>query len=117
MKAIVYISLLFLFMGSCESATHVDKEVAIEEKVQERLAEFKRIITTRCKKKVLEEAEKLADSIILERARLLTDSLAKPDKPSRPEKPETMRIKDSLLQLAPLFDSTQVTTASSTLEQ
>ncbi len=90
--------------------------MAIEEKVQERLAEFKRVITTRCQKKVLEEAEMLADSIILERARLLTDSLEKPEKPNRPERPETMRVRDSLLRLAPLFDSTQVTTASSTLE-
>ncbi len=117
MKTIAYISLLFIFFYSCESATHVDKEEAIEEKVQERLAEFERVITARCQKKILEEAEALADSIILERARLLTDSLTKPEKPGRPERPATMRIKDSLFQLAPLFKETEVVPASSTLKQ
>lgn len=117
MKIIIYISLLFFFFSACESATYVDKEGAIEEKVQERLAVFKKSITSRCKKSILKEAEALADSIILVRARLLTDSLTKPNKPSRPEKPATIRVKDSLLILAPLFsDTTKITPASSTLE-
>lgn len=117
MRILTYISFLFIFFCSCESATHVDKEQAIEEKVEERLAEFKRIITARCRKQILEEAEVLADSIVMERARLLTDSLAKPEKPIRPERPEKMSIKDSLLQLAPIFDGTDIRPASSTLDQ
>lgn len=118
MKAFLFILCLGLFFTTCESATHIDKEAAIEEKVQERLSNYKHIISQKCRKAILEEASAMADSIILERAKILKDSIERPEKPDRPEKPEVLEIKDSLT-LAPLFESTDTETkpASSTLKE
>lgn len=101
---ILCISIL-LFFFSCESATHVDIDAVIEEKVQERLDEFERIIMQRCRNRALEEAGDLADSIIIERARLQRDTADRPLKPLRPDQPELKSLEDSL-ELAPLFDTT-----------
>ncbi len=113
----LFFSILFigLFMFACESATHIDKEAVIEEKVQERLNSFKRVIMAKCKKAVLEEAGAMADSIILERAKALKDSLPRPLKPSRPEQPDILELKDSLT-LAPFLDEVQQKPASETLQ-
>ena len=97
--------LLFLsFFTACESATHVDIDAVIAEKVQERLVEFESIINRRCKDRALEEAGLLADSIIIEQARSKKDTLDRPLKPLRPDQPTLLQLKDSL-ELAPLFDT------------
>ncbi len=102
---LIYLTILFFGLLSCESATHVDIDAVIEEKVQERLDEFRRVINQRCKDKALEEAGILADSIIIERARLQKDTSERPPRPFRPDQPELMTLEDSL-ELAPLFDTT-----------
>ncbi|WP_020537222.1 hypothetical protein [Lewinella cohaerens] len=94
---------LVLFAG-CESATHVDIDAVIAEKVEERLTEFEAIINRRCLDRALEEAGLLADSIIIEQARRKKDTLDRPLKPLRPDQPELLELKDSL-ELAPLFDT------------
>jgi len=114
MKIFSILLFLGLFFATCESATHIDKDAVIEEKVQERLDNYKRIIFKKCRNKILEEASVLADSIILERAKMLKDSLQRPPKPTRPEKPALLELKDSL-NLAPLFEPANPSTASSTL--
>lgn len=97
--------LLFLSLfTACESATHVDIDAVIAEKVQERLVEFENIINRRCKDRALEEAGLLADSIIIEQARRKKDTLDRPIKPLRPDQPELLQLKDSL-ELGPLFDT------------
>ena len=104
MKRITYLYLLFFFLGgsACESATHIDVDAVIAEKVQERLTEFKRVLDKRCEDRIMEAAGLLADSMILERARLQKDTLDRPLKPTRPEKPELQVLPDSF-RLAPLF--------------
>lgn len=106
MKIKLYSILFFsCLLWSCESVTHIDAEAVIEEKVQERLDKFKRILFDKCKKEVLEKAELQADSIIFERAKALRDSIDKPFRPMRPNEPEKLELQDSL-ELAPLFEIT-----------
>ena len=96
---------LLSFCLACESATHVDIDAVIEEKVTERLDEFQRVVNLRCRNRALEEAGLLADSIIVERARRRLDTLQRPIRPMRPDRPELLRLEDSL-ELAPLFKDT-----------
>lgn len=80
----------------------------IDQQVQERILEYKRILDNRCYEEVLEEANRLTDSILLVRARLERDSLDKPPRPDKPDKPEVKTIIDSV-PVAPLFiDSTDL---------
>jgi hypothetical protein len=102
------IPLLFFLslFTACESATHVDIDAVIAEKVQERLTEFESIVNRRCQDRALEEAGLLADSIIIEQARRKKDTLDRPLKPLRPDQPELLQLKDSL-ELVPLFDTSK----------
>lgn len=93
----------FLTLSACQSSTHVDTDAVIEEKVQERLAEFKRVIDLRCREKVLEEAGLIADSLVLRQARLKKDTFQRPIKPVRPDEPELKTLNDSL-PLKPFFE-------------
>jgi hypothetical protein len=92
-------------LTACQSSTHVDTAAVIEEKVQERLAEFKRVIDLRCREKMLEEAGLIADSLVLMQARLKKDTLQRPVRPVRPGEPELKTLNDSL-PLKPLFEPT-----------
>lgn len=96
--------LLLLALVSCESATHVDIDAVIEEKVAERLNEFERVLMQRCQDRANEEAGAIADSIIIEQARRQKDTLGRPMRPLRPDQPELKTLEDSL-ELAPLFDT------------
>lgn len=91
-------------LASCggDSSTKVQRMAYIEEQVEERIKEYKRILDDRCREDVLEEANRLTDSILLVRARLERDSLDKPPIPDKPEKPEVKTIIDSV-PVAPLF--------------
>ncbi|MEL7220175.1 MAG: hypothetical protein AAGJ93_02585 [Bacteroidota bacterium] len=104
-KSIQLLLLLSVVLSACQSSTHVDTEAVIEEKVQERLAEFKRVIDLRCRDKVMEEAGLIADSLVLLQARLKKDTLQRPVKPLRPDEPELKTLNDSL-PLKPLFEPT-----------
>jgi hypothetical protein len=104
-RSITLILILAAVLSACESATHVDIEAVIEENVQERLAEFKRVIDLRCREKMLEEAGLIADSLVLLQARLKKDTLHRPPRPVRPGEPELKTLNDSL-PLKPLFEPT-----------
>ena len=99
------ILILTIMVSACQSSTHVDIDAVIEEKVQERLAEFKRVIDLRCRDKMLEEAGLIADSMVLLQARLKKDTLNRPLRPVRPDEPELKTLNDSL-PLKPLFETT-----------
>lgn len=85
-----------------DSSTKVQRMAYIDEQVEERIKEYKRILDDRCRENVLEEANRLTDSILLVRARLERDSLDKPPIPDKPDKPEVKTIIDSV-PVAPLF--------------
>lgn len=102
----IAISLSSLIACGKSSGTDEQRMAYINEQVEERINEYKRILDNRCYEKVLEEANRLTDSILLVRARLERDSLDKPPRPNKPDKPEVKTIIDSV-PVAPLFiDST-----------
>lgn len=92
--------------GPDENRVAVD--AFLEQQVEERLETYRRILYQQCRDKVLEEAGKIADSILILEARLKRDSLNKPARPLKPERPELKKLKDSL-KLDPLFRDTSST--------
>ncbi|NRB47836.1 MAG: hypothetical protein HRU41_09210 [Saprospiraceae bacterium] len=104
----VYAGLISLTACGGDGKVKGERMAYIEEQVEERIKEYKRILDERCQEDVLEEANRLTDSILLVRARLERDSLDKPPRPDKPDKPEVKTIIDSV-PVAPLFiDSTEL---------
>lgn len=93
---------LLLLLAACESATYVDTDKVIAEKVQEQLDEYRKVNDQRCRDRVLTEAGRIADSVIMVRARLMKDTIQRPLRPTRPEKPTVLTLEDSLA-LKPLL--------------
>lgn len=93
-----------IFLTACESSTSIDIDKVIEEKVQERLTTYRNVVDKRCLTTALNYAGGIADSVILERAKLMRDTSGRPIRPPRPGDPEWQALKDSL-PLRPLFDS------------
>jgi len=94
--------LALLLLAACESATYVDTDKVIAEKVQEQLDEYRKVNDQRCRDRVLTEAGRIADSMIMVRARLMKDTIQRPLRPTRPEKPTVLTLEDSLA-LKPLI--------------
>ena len=95
----------FLFWGGCKDGPDGNRlavDAFVEEQVEERLDVYQKILAQQCWDKILEEAGKIADSILINEARLKRDSIDKPPKPEKPERPEMKHLKDSLV-LDPLF--------------
>lgn len=108
--AIVCIGVGLLGLTACggDGSLKGERMAYIERQVEERILEYKQILDERCREEVLEEANRLTDSILLVRARLERDSLDKPPRPDKPDKPEVKTIIDSV-PVAPLFiDSTEL---------
>lgn len=93
---------LLLLLAACKDTSYIDTEKVVAENVQEQLDEYKRVSDRRCLDNILTEAGKIADSIILVRARTMKDTLLRPDRPTRPEKPIILSLEDSLA-LAPFI--------------
>ena len=109
MKPLCQLLLQFSILGcvilsACESSTSIDIDQVIEDKVQERLATYRNIVNKKCLTTALSTAGGIADSIILERAKMMRDTSGRPLRPPRPGDPEWQALKDSL-PLRPLFDS------------
>lgn len=101
-------SLFLLLFAACQSGpdeNQVAVETFLEKEVTDRLALYQRILNQQCRDNVLEEAGKIADSILISEARLKRDSMGKPPKPTKPDRPELKTLKDSL-SLDPLFRDT-----------
>ena len=101
---IIQVLLLTSFLSTCSSPSEIDVDAVIHEKVTERLASFKQVLEQNCRDKVYEEAGLIADSIILEYAKMKKDTNYRPLRPLRPEQPEFQVLEDTLL-LEPLFDT------------
>lgn len=83
-------------------------EQVIAEKVAERVANYRKNRLERCQEAAINEANTIADSLLLLEARLTRDTASKPLKPNKPEKPEIKILTDST-PIAPLIrrDSNQ----------
>ncbi len=86
-----------LLLAACESeaAKKAQEAQRLQDEADQRVNEYVKVITENCQTKVLEEAVRVADSLLILEARLSTDTLLKPLKPLRPEKPETQILKDT----------------------
>ena len=81
---------------SCQQSQDQEAiQALIKAKIEERVANYARIKREKCFEKVLKEASRQADSILLVEARLNRDTLLKPPKPIKPEKPEILSLTDS----------------------
>ena len=99
---------LLLLLFACNNGPDENQlavESFVEQQVEQQLATYKKIFMQQCRDKVLTEAGRLADSILINEARLKRDSMGKPPKPLKPEKPEIKQLKDSI-SLDPLFRDT-----------
>lgn len=98
MRTLIFAITLLVAFASCESEEEKQQfeQMLIEQDVEKRIVEYKRILDENCEAKVLEEATRIADSIIIEQARMLKDTLLKPFKPDRPEAPELKTLEDTL---------------------
>jgi len=72
-------------------------EEMIQAKVAERVGEFRNNRLKRCNDKVMNRANEIVDSLLVDQARRVTiDTMIKPPKPTKPEKPVLDPINDSL---------------------
>ncbi len=99
---------LLLTLWSCEppEAESEIRQSVIEQEVEDRLKLHRETKFRVCRDKVLAEANRIADSILIQQARLERDTMSKPPKPFKPEKPEIKTLIDSV-PIKPFFrDST-----------
>ena len=91
-------------------------EAVIDQEVARRIQNYKQVRMDRCYEKALEEASRLADSILILEARLERDTLGKPPKPEKPEKPEIKAVLDST-PIKPLLEGEKKSTPIDSLEK
>lgn len=93
-----------LSISACETKEDLQAQVdrLIEQRVEERVTSFERTLLDNCEEKVLAEATRIVDSILIAESRRLKDTIPRPDRPDRPPVPEVKKLKDTL-PVAPLF--------------
>jgi len=99
--------LLFLPFYGCldrKEYSQADIDALIEKEVRQRLEIFIRTKEERCMEDILEEANRLSDSIMVVQAFFDRDTFSRPEKPSRPDKPH-IRILEDTTPVKPLFQS------------
>lgn len=89
-----------LLLAGCQPERDRTAEVQamIQQEVDKRVDNYRQVVLQRCEDQMMEEAVRRTDSILLEEARNWKDTIAKPPKPLRPDRPA----------LRPLLDTTPV---------
>ncbi|MBR9922772.1 MAG: hypothetical protein GYB31_18225 [Bacteroidetes bacterium] len=90
--------LLFAFLliaGTLAAWQQVSKADLREQRLQSRLENYRKASIEKCLEVIYEDAAAIVDSIMIERARAKRDTIGKPPKPERPDKPEIIPPKDS----------------------
>lgn len=89
---------LFLFLATACRPSY-DEEAVIkqlmDETLQERIDNYKRVRRERCWDGLIREANRLADSILFAEAKMAKDTITRPPIPVRPEAPEKKILEDS----------------------
>ncbi|MCB0560656.1 MAG: hypothetical protein KDD09_16990 [Phaeodactylibacter sp.] len=117
LRIIIAISLWSLLAGCGEDNRNKNAvEAVIDQEVARRIQNYKQVRMDRCYEKALEEASRLADSILILEARLERDTLGKPPKPEKPEKPEIKAVLDST-PIKPLLEGEKKSTPIDSLEK
>lgn len=94
----------FMSFQTKEKAAEVTIQDLIDAEVNKRVANFRKKRLQACRKKVLEEASRQADSMIIDKVKNLTllDTLLRPDRLDRPDRPIERPLKDTT-PVAPLL--------------
>jgi hypothetical protein len=87
---------------ACRQNQEADRSVLIDEAVEVRLVSFQLTKEDNCREHVRDIATKIVDSLLIERARVLKDSMTRPLKPEKPVKPDIATPLDST-PIQPLF--------------
>lgn len=87
-------------------------QALVEQTVEERLDNYKRIRMQRCHENIRKEATRIVDSLLIVEARREKDTLKRPPKPARPEKPELKTLEDTTA-VKPLLPEDSTETDSS----
>ena len=80
----------------------ITKEQLRQERLQKRLAEFQKSVEENCREDIMQRASEVVDSILIARAKASRDTIAKPPRPDRPQRPALRSPKDST-PIAPLL--------------
>ena len=97
--------LILLFsLAACETQEDLQEQVKrlIDERVESRLDKYTETMRNRCEERILTEATRIVDSILIERARMAKDTILKPVRVDRPDLPELKTLSDTT-PVAPLF--------------
>jgi hypothetical protein len=91
---------LVLVIAAWSCTSDAEKKAAekrrLESEAELRVQEYIAVLQKNCRDKVLVEAVRVADSVLLVEARLSADTVLKPFKIPRPEKPETQILPDTI---------------------
>ncbi len=95
---------IFLSAG-CETQEDLQNQVQelIEQRLEDRMLNYTTTLNKKCMERVMEEAARVADSILIAEARLKKDTIGKPLRPDRPKMPEIKKSTDTAA-LTPLFE-------------
>lgn len=96
-----WLSLAAFSCGNERSQAEVEQ--AIQERLDKKLTDFSGTFQARCRKDLLSEATRVADSILLTEAKLWTDTIARPALPHKPVPPAAIEVSDSVL-VAPFLE-------------
>lgn len=102
-NSVVLFAGLILFISGCQKEAQIDRKTFIQQKVEERLADHRKIRIAACRDRYLQDATKLVDSLLIERARMEKDTIGKPPKPVKPTRPHLLSPLDST-PVKPLFE-------------
>ncbi len=91
--------LVFTPLAGCEG----DTSRVVEEKVREQVGDFRRREEEKCRKALLEEAERIVDSVLLMEAMAEVADSLRNLQPARPVKPPALVPLDSA-EVKPIFD-------------
>lgn len=90
------ILLAVLWAGSC--AKPVSQDVLIEDAVKLRVAQWRQAQLTDCRDRVIDKADAYVDSVLLANSlQSKLDTIPKPVKPERPEKPPLREKPDTVI--------------------
>ena len=96
-----WLVLLLGLIGSC-TVRETDSETVIQEKYRERVGNLEAKLRRDCEREVLIEATRIADSLLIQRARRMQRIAGRPPRPLRPGAPPPKELSEPL-PLRPLF--------------
>lgn len=96
--SIFILPLFILLVTGClrERDRSAETEAIIQEAVRNRLETYEQVRMERCREDILEEANRITDSLMIVEARRQRDTSGRPSRPVRPEKPEFPVVEDTI---------------------